>query len=61
MFIQNSRYRIIDFVTKVTDDSVIVSREEFNRIFKIHDKYEKFLEECGFTNGEVDIAIYIIR
>lgn len=61
MFIQSSRDRIIDFATKVTDDNVIVSREEFNRIFKVYDKYEKFLEERGLTNGEIDIAIHMIR
>lgn len=61
MFVQSSRDRIIDFATKVTDDNVIVSREEFNRIFKVHKKYEDFLEERKLTNGEVDIAIHVIR
>lgn len=61
MFVQNSRDRIIDFATKVTDESVMVSREEFNRIFKVYDKYEKYIEEHGLTNGEVDVSIQIIR
>lgn len=61
MFVQSSRDRIIDFATKVTDDNIIVSREEFNRIFKVYDKYERFLEERGLTNGEIDIAIHMIR
>lgn len=61
MFIQNSRDRIIDFATKVADESSIVSREEFNRIFKVYDKYEKFLEEKSLTNGEVNIAIQVIK
>ena len=61
MFIQNSRDRIIDFATKVADESSIVSREEFNRIFKVYNKYEKFLEERSLTNGEVDIAIQVIK
>lgn len=60
MFIQSSRDRIIDFATKVGDESVMVSREEFNRIFKVHKKYERFLESRGLTNGEVDIAYRII-
>lgn len=60
MFIQSSRDRIIDFATKVGDESVMVSREEFNRIFKVHEKYERFLESRGLTNGEVDIAYRII-
>lgn len=61
MFIQSSRDRIIDFATKVTNENIIVSREEFNRIFKVYGRYENFLEERGLTNGEIDIAIHIIR
>lgn len=60
MFIQSSRDRIIDFAAKVGNDDVVVSREEFNRIFKVYEKYEKFLEEHKMTNGEVDIAYRII-
>lgn len=61
MFIQSSRDRIIDFATKVTNENIIVSREEFNRIFKVYGKYEKFLTERGLTNGEIDIAIHVIK
>jgi len=61
LFVQNSRDRIIDFATKVGNQDVMVSREEFNRIFKVYKKYEKFLKERVLTNGEVDIAIRIIR
>lgn len=60
MFIQNSRDRIIDFATKVGDENAVVSREEFNRIFKVYDKYENFLEDRKLTNGEVAIAYRII-
>lgn len=61
IFIQSSRDRIIDFATKVADEKSIVSREEFNRIFKVYNKYEKYLEEHELTNGEVDIAHRIIQ
>lgn len=61
MFVQSSRDRIIDFAAKVGDKNVVVSREEFNRIFKVYEKYEKFLEDHGLTNGEIDIAMHIIR
>lgn len=61
MFIQSSRDRIIDFATKVSDEDSIVSREEFNRIFKVYNQYETFLEERGLTNGEVDIAYRMIK
>lgn len=61
MFVQNSRDRIIDFATKVGDEQMVVSREEFNRIFKVYDKYETFLKEHKMTNGEVDVAYKIIN
>lgn len=61
MFVQNSRDRIIDFATKVSNENAMVSREEFNRIFKVHDKYEDFLRERELTNGEIDINYQIIR
>lgn len=61
VFVQSSRDRIIDFATKVGDDNAVVSREEFNRIFKVYDKYEKFLEERGLTNGEIDVNFQVVR
>lgn len=61
MFIQSSRDRIIDFATKTSNENVMVSREEFNRIFKVYAKYEKYLEEHKTTNGEVDINYQIIK
>lgn len=61
MFIQSSRDRIIDFAAKVVDEDTPVSREEFNRIFKVYAKYEKFLEEHKMTNGEIDIAYRMIN
>ena len=61
MFVQSSRDRIIDFATKVENKNAIVSREEFNRIFKVYDKYEQFLEEHNMTNGEIDINFQIIK
>lgn len=61
MFVQSSRDRIIDFATRVSDSQTIVSREEFNRIFKVYSRYESFLDEHDMTNGEVDIAIRVIR
>lgn len=61
MFIQSSRDRIIDFTTKTSNENIMVSREEFNRIFKVYAKYEKYLEEHKMTNGEVDINYQIIK
>ena len=59
-FVEGTRDRIISFATKVADEDIIVSREEFNRIFKAYTKYENFLEAHDMTNGEIDIAYRII-
>lgn len=61
LFIQQSRDRIIDFAAKVENKNAVVSREEFNRIFKVYDKYEQFLNEHGLKNGEIDINFQIIK
>ena len=60
IFVQTSRDRIIDFASKVGDDTAVISKEEFNRIYKIHKEYEEFLSEHNLTNGEVDIAMRVI-
>lgn len=61
IFIQSSRDRIIAFSTKVADENVLVSMEEFNRIFKIYNDYENYLHDHNLTNGEVEIAHRIIE
>lgn len=61
MFVETSRDRIIDFASKVSNPLCYVSREEFNRIFKIYQKYEDFLEAHNMTNGEVEINYQIIK
>ena len=61
LLIENKRGSIIDFASKVIDEKYPVTREQFNRIFKIYEEYENIIEENGLTNGEVDIAIRIIQ
>lgn len=61
ILIENKRSAIIDFASKVIDESYPVTKEQFNRIFKIYEEYEEIIEENGLTNGEVDISIHIIR
>lgn len=61
LYINVNRNRIIDFASKIVNEDVPVSREEFNRIFKTHREYEDILEKHNKTNGEVDIAIRIIE
>ena len=61
MFIENSRDRIIDFADKASDYSIVLSHEQFRRIFRVYECYEKFLEERYRTNGEVNIAYEMIQ
>ena len=61
LYINIHRNRIIDFASKVVNEKCLVSREEFNRIFKTYTEYEDVLKKYNKTNGEVDVAICIIR
>lgn len=61
MFIQDSRTIILSFAEKIGNPDTIVSQEECNRVFKVYNKYENFLAEHKKTNGEVDIAIKVIK
>ena len=61
ILIENKRSAIIDFASKVINEDYPVTKEQFNRIFKVYEEYECIIEENGLTNGEVDIAIRIIR
>lgn len=61
ILIENKRNSIIDFASKVIDESYPVTKEQFNRVFKIYEEYEEIIKENELTNGEVDIAIRIIR
>ena len=61
LLIDSKRNTIIDFASKVIDENYPVTREQFNRIFKIHADYEDIIEENNMTNGEVDIAFRIIN
>ena len=61
LYIDFNRNRILDFASKVANENVIISREEFNRIFKIHEIYEDTLTKHHRTNGEVDIAYKVIE
>ena len=61
LYINVNRNRIIDFASQVVNEEVPVSREAFNRIFKVYGEYEEILEKYGKTNGEVEVSIRIIR
>lgn len=61
ILIDNKRNAIIDFASKITRKDEPVTRERFNRIFKIYQEYENLIKENGRTNGEVTIAYRIIN
>lgn len=61
LLIDSKRNSIINFASNVIDENSSVTREQFKRIFKIYEEYEEIIEENELTNGEVDIAIRIIR
>lgn len=61
LLIDSKRNTIIDFAAKVVDDNYPATHEQFRRIFKLYDEYEKIIEENSMTNGEVDVAHRIIQ
>lgn len=60
ILVDNKRDTIIDFASRVSDSSVLVTKEQFNRVFKLYKEYEDLISKNGLTNGEVDIAYRII-
>jgi transcriptional regulator of heat shock response len=61
LLIDNKRNTIINFASHVIDENNPVTREQFNRVFKIYEEYEDIIEKNKLTNGEIDIAIHIIQ
>lgn len=61
LLIDSKRNTIINFASNVVNKDTPVTREQFNRIIKMHEDYEKIIEQNGLTNGEVDIAFRIIE
>ena len=59
--VEQMRNAIISFARMAADDSIPLTREEFNRIFKLYDAYEKLLAENGMENGEIDMNMDIVR
>lgn len=61
LLIDSKRNEIINFANKVIDEKSPVTREQFNRIFKIHHEYEEIIKNNNLKNGEVDISFRIIN
>lgn len=60
ILVDNKRDTIINFASRVSNSSVLVTKEQFNRVFKLYKEYEDLISKNGLTNGEVDIAYRII-
>lgn len=60
ILVDNKRDTIIDFASRVSNSSVLVTKEQFNRVFKLYKEYEDLISKNGLTNEEVDIAYRII-
>lgn len=60
ILVDNKRDTIIDFASKVSNSKSLVTKEQFNRVFKLYKEYEDLISKNGLTNGEVDIAYRII-
>lgn len=60
ILVDNKRDTIIDFASRVSNSNVLVTKEQFNRVFKLYKEYEDLISKNGITNGEVDIAYRII-
>lgn len=60
LLIESKRSTIISFASKVIDRNSQVTKEQFNRIFRLYKEYEDIIAQNGLTNGEVDIAYRII-
>ena len=57
----NKREIIIAFAEKVADSSFPVTREQFGRVDRIYQEYERIINERGIKNGEIDVAHKIIE
>lgn len=60
LLIDHKRDKIISFANRVINEKIPVTREEYNRIFKLYNEYEDIIKQNGRTNGEVEIAHRII-
>ena len=58
--IENMRSEIISFSSVVIDPEAPATRDQFDRIFRLHADYETILKENKKTNGETTIAMHII-
>ena len=61
LYIESKRSSIISFASYCACPDNPVTREQFKRVFRLYAEYEEIIKENDLQNGEVDIAIRIIR
>lgn len=61
LYIESKRSSIISFASYCAYPDNPVTREQFKRVFRLYAEYEEIIKENDLQNGEVDIAIRIIR
>ena len=61
LLLDNKRETIITFAEKVADNQFPATREQFTRIFRVYEEYERIISERGLTNGEIDVAHKILE
>lgn len=66
IFIDNEidtiRWEILDFASRVSASSTgKYSKEQFDHVFEIWEKYEKILADNGLENGRVDMSMQFLR
>lgn len=61
LYIESKRSAIINFASYCASPDNPVTREQFKRVFRIYAEYEEIIKDNDLQNGEVDIAIRIIR
>lgn len=57
--IDDIRYEILDFASALSSGRRY-SKEQFDHIIKIHEKYENILKENGLENGQVTASMEVI-
>ena len=60
LLIESKRIAIIEFASKVSNADAPITKEYYNRIFKMYQEYKDIISKNNLTNGEVDIAYRII-
>lgn len=61
--VDDIRYEILDFssaLSSALSSGRIYSKEQFDHVIKLYEKYEKILEENELTNGQVTASMEVI-